>query len=596
MYKLVLLYLHAYIISICAIACRFSYQTRTTAQFGKLACRMFGPSIVVLILLCPVSKSFAPLTGKGPQDWTRYDEANRLFHDAVWQARPRPFSLHYRVKDSPPQEGKRRWKSSKSAEIVEHELSRALESLVAMSSSLDATNRLSSHPGSKTTTTTTNTKTSTLHLFPSIRECNSAIAKLGDDREFLRALRLFGKMRKAASLQTTPRISVQVPAPTLVTYSTLMSRFVKANKPLVALRLWKIMKSSDIQDPVVDVKACNILMNCYAKLADVKSAKRLLYDMETEQYQNHDNPHHPGDTYPLPNLITYNTFLTACQNAGDMDTAMEVFPRIASPDTLSYTALIATVGRRGSRTMGQHDPSPAFDLLDKMIESNVYANGKTFSALIDACGRCRRSDLALQGLRIMLRYKKERKISSLSDEVGAWTAAINACGRNERLDAAIQLFYTMPKFGIEPNIITCGSLVDSLLRAGRTAETLMILKFMKKNSLPVTEVMYTSLLQRAEKLAHLERGTHHRIRQAKWYQLDDDELDDTEAIGKENGKAIEIYTSLIESLSGEDNTSSSKSMLLMKVWLWVKQDAFSPQDSTSHRRSCCSKKWPALIS
>jgi pentatricopeptide repeat protein len=304
--------------------------------------------------------------------------------------------------------------------------------------------------------------------------------------------------------------------------------------------------------------------------------------------EDHDRNVEGGDAFPLPNLVTYNTLLTACQNAGDMDSAVDVFARISSPDTLSYTALIATVGRRASRTVGQYDPSIAFDLLDQMIESNVYANGKTFSALIDACGRCRRSDLALQGLRIMLRYKKNRQITSLTDEVGAWTAAISACGRNERLDAAIQLFYTMPKFGVEPNIITCGSLVDSLLRAGRTAETLMVLKFMKKNGLPVTEVMYTSLLQRAEKLAHLETGKpQHKVRQAKWYQLDDDQNessldDDEEAITmeKENGKAIEIYTSLIESLSGKDKKgSNSTSLLLMKVCLCCRQSTsvhFSP--------------------
>lgn len=470
----------------------------------------------------------------------RRPKANVSFQHTRGRGLDVPVGLRYRTRDVHHKPRRKRWQSSKSADVVEQELSRALESLKVWSSTA------AQQTGSR----------SVAYLFPTVRECNSALATLGDQREFLRALRLFGKMRKSASLQMKQGCSVQIPEPTLVTYSTLMSRFVKADKPLVALRLWKIMIDSNMKDSV-DVKACNILMNCYAKTADVPMAQKLLCDMESQR-QIKNSP------YPLPNLITYNTFLATCQNAGDIDTALEAVPRITDPDTRTYTALIATVGRRASKTFGKYDPSLAFELLDEMIKSGIHANGKTFSALIDACGRCRRSDLALQGLRIMVRYKKEDGIESLSDEVGAWTALISACGRNGRLETAIQLFYAMPKFGVNPNTITCGALVDSLLRAGRTAETLLVLKFMKKNRLPVTEVMYTSLLLRAEKLAHVEKGTSHRIRQAKWYQLQDEEYDG-DSMENENARAIEIYTGLIESLSDKDADSNCKSMLVMKV-------------------------------
>lgn len=100
-------------------------------------------------------------------------------------------------------------------------------------------------------------------LFPTVRECNAALAAFGDDGELLRALRLFGKMRKAVMLQQVIQrqtgLSWPVPTPTLVTYSTLMSRAVKASKPRVALRLWKI-KGSDLK---ADLKAANILMVRY---------------------------------------------------------------------------------------------------------------------------------------------------------------------------------------------------------------------------------------------------------------------------------------------------------------------------------------------
>lgn len=80
--------------------------------------------------------------------------------------------------------------------------------------------------------------------FPGIRDCNAALASFGDADDLLRALRLYFKMRKVAALsESHPPINWQpVPAPTLVTFSTLMSRAMYAGKPMVAIRIWNMMK------------------------------------------------------------------------------------------------------------------------------------------------------------------------------------------------------------------------------------------------------------------------------------------------------------------------------------------------------------------
>lgn len=236
-------------------------------------------------------------------------------------------------------------------------------------------------------------------LFPSVRECNAALAALGDAGELLRALRLFGKMRAAAALQKRLQLLTgmywPVPAPTLVTYSTLMSRAVKASKPAVALRLWKLMMTQQQQQQlhsgsdsmvnntnaiVPDVKAANILMNCYAKLADVKRAQSLLEEMKSGSG--------PDILSPLkPNLVTYNTLLDACRNSGELDVALKVKQDMCDsglkPDAWTYTSLISTVARKKSLSAGKNDPSLAFALLKDMREHGVRPNGITYSALID---------------------------------------------------------------------------------------------------------------------------------------------------------------------------------------------------------------------
>ena len=80
------------------------------------------------------------------------------------------------------------------------------------------------------------------------------------------------------------------------------------------------------------------------------------------------------------------------------------------PDARTFTSLISTVARRDTRTSGAKDPDLAFTFFDEMTNVyNIKPNGMTYCALIDVCGRCRRSDLALKGLRMMLREKAKRQ-------------------------------------------------------------------------------------------------------------------------------------------------------------------------------------------
>ena len=341
---------------------------------------------------------------------------------------------------------------------------------------------------------------------------------------------------------------------------------------------------------------------------------------------------------PAPNSITFNTFLSACHKAGDLEAAVAAVTRMRQlrlpRDAPTYTTLIATVARKRSSIAGLYDPTPAFAFLQEMMQddNHIKPNGMTYSALIDVCGRCRRSDLALQGLRLMLQQKRQEqeqqqqqqeeedddddvstrgrnsrhsstysknknnsssknnknnyhnsngKNYTLPGEVGAWTAAINACGKAGRLDTAIRLFYAMPNFGVTPNTITCGSITDSLLRAGRTAETLDILRYMKQTGIPPSEVMYTSLMSRAGKLVELERQRDTDRQQRRRPQPDrptnNNKNDDDGMVRNRNRpdshnhhhhksssestgstKAIEVYTALMDSLINTKGETTTK--------------------------------------
>ena len=256
------------------------------------------------------------------------------------------------------------------------------------------------------------------------------------------------------------------------------------------------------------------------------------------------------------------------------------------PDARTYTSLISTVARRSTRASGASDPDLAFSLLDDMINtSGIQPNGMTYCALIDVCGRCNRSDLALKGLRMMMRQKA--KIQStridvpgdkmhqvLANEVGAWTAAINACGKAGRIDTAIKLFHTMEKFGVKPNTITCGCLTDCLMKSQNEnylSETLKVLRYMKEENMVPSEVMYTSLIDRATILATMENERRGEL------VLPDfgdgmsrplNNFNSSHEDEKESTTALDVYTELILSLTTSKNRGSDESNApLVKVFL-----------------------------
>ena len=409
------------------------------------------------------------------------------------------------------------------------------------------------------------------------------------------------------------------PKPSLVTYSTLMSRAVSLGKPRVALRLWNLMKNqpnfhtnvisrnlrdvrvakldlqlleSDKDVIVPDSIFCNTLMNAYAKLGEHESARSILnamLDIGNDGFECHE-----GIPPTAVTVVTYNTLADACKTAGELGSALEVLELMTSyaevkgdksllPDARTFTILISTVARkkkndkeaRDLRSGGENDPDMAFALLNRMINEGIVPNGMTYCALIDVCSRCRRIDLALNGLRIMLAQKSKASLSTKEDvpiyhqqtlynEVGAWTAAINAAGKTGRTDTAIRLFRTMQKVNVKPNAVTCGCLSDCLLKATpiRMTETLEVLQYMEKEGLAPSPVMYTSLMGIALTLAEKENKSLLRKDGLELRVIDKFDKPSSGSVSDTTSEAILLYTELMRCLVHDGNDG-----MLLNVFL-----------------------------
>ena len=423
------------------------------------------------------------------------------------------------------------------------------------------------------------------------------------------------------------------PKPSLVTYSTLMSRAVSLGKPRVALRLWNLMRNQpnyytnvisqkqrdgkrwifskrvnpielqmlEREEGVIvpDVIFCNTLMNAYAKMGEHELARSILNAMlGTKNVKCHE-----GIPVTNPTVVSYNTLADACKIAGELGAALEVLELMSAhaevkgdtsinPDARTYTILISTVARKKLNEKersggehdpdmafyGEHDPDMAFALLNRMMNEGITPNGVTYCALIDVCSRCGRCDLALNGLRIMLKQKVATSLASpirnvpiyhqqnIAYEVGAWTAAINACGKTGRTDTAIRLFKTMQKVGVKPNAVTCGCLSDCLLKATpiRMAETLEVLQYMKREGLAPSPVMYTSLMGIALTLA--EKENHSVVRRDGLEVQVVDKFDPSESKDSKPDSIV-LYTELMRCLILDKNDKAGNDDILLQVFL-----------------------------
>jgi pentatricopeptide repeat protein len=180
------------------------------------------------------------------------------------------------------------------------------------------------------------------------------------------------------------------------------------------------------------------------------------------------------------------------------------------------------------------------------------------------------------GLRMMLREKiargrqqnrnsvnknieNQQKTKPLANEVGAWTAAIDACAKADRLDTATRLFYSMPKFDVKPNVYTCGALMDGLLKSNSENyldETLNVLKYMKEEGIAPSEVMYTSLITSASKIAKKENAERGEIVLRSFGDRVAAPDSNNSSEGLDRMKALDVYTELILSLTSHGTSTN----------------------------------------
>uniref|UniRef100_A0A803KNR1 Pentatricopeptide repeat-containing protein n=1 Tax=Chenopodium quinoa TaxID=63459 RepID=A0A803KNR1_CHEQI len=159
----------------------------------------------------------------------------------------------------------------------------------------------------------------------------------------------------------------------------------------------------------------------------------------------------------MPNVVIYNTLIDSLCKDNLLPQALRLFKELKvkgiSPNVVTYNTLI-----RGMLTLGQ--PKEAQEMLTEMLRNNITPTTETYNMLIDM-------------------YCKDGKVGEARDIFVTFTTLINGFIHSNQFHKAVHLLDKILKLGLQPTLVTYGSIFKGLCRSVDNADALKLLRNME---------------------------------------------------------------------------------------------------------------------
>ena len=219
-----------------------------------------------------------------------------------------------------------------------------------------------------------------------------------------------------------------------------------------------------------------------------------------------------GARKPLkgPDAVAYRLVISACARGGEWQEGIRVLKEMknatGSTDVVAYTAAI-----NGCEYAGEW--KHAFGLLEMMRREGVEPNEVTMASVIGACANaCAKAnketgderspfDKAMRLVRVL------GKDPTVPDpNIVVYNAAIRAAGEALDLDQAMALLRKAEEDGLEPTMVTYGSLMTVCERVGSLEGVNNVFKMMRKVEMPPNEIVFGAALSCLRKVGEGENA------------------------------------------------------------------------------------------
>lgn len=229
--------------------------------------------------------------------------------------------------------------------------------------------------------------------------------------------------------------------------------------------------------------------------------------------------HKVFDEMPQPNVITWNTIITACVHSRQLNEAVRLFSELnkseISLDAFSYTATLTAVGRLCLLKLGMSIHSQivkhGLDLVTCVVNCLIDMYGKcgaveeaanAFNNLVDkdliSCNSV--ISAAIRSQRIDLAFKYFNSMA-YPDTI-SYNVLINGLVQFGTMEDAIRLFKSIPS----TNTCSWNAIITGYVNRNRTQESLDFLKTMQKEGVEMDEYTFSSILSGIAQLSALTWG------------------------------------------------------------------------------------------
>ncbi|XWS42942.1 hypothetical protein CRYUN_Cryun16bG0057200 [Craigia yunnanensis] len=227
-----------------------------------------------------------------------------------------------------------------------------------------------------------------------------------------------------------------MPERNAVSWTTMISGYVKGEEPLVGLKLFKEMKSERKVDPSMDTVV--------AVLAGCANSGGFYFGVSLHGYVKKVNLNEK-------NVVLTNALMDMYSKCGYLDVAVKIFNEMVERDVLSWTIMITAYAFHGKGKQ-------ALQLISELLESRVAPNEVTFLSALSACSPER---LLVEGQRLL---RKMVQCYGFKPKIEHYGCVLDLLGRAGLLEEAKMLIEEMP---ILPDAVIWRSLLSACLIHGK---------------------------------------------------------------------------------------------------------------------------------
>ncbi|XP_024537803.1 putative pentatricopeptide repeat-containing protein At1g56570 [Selaginella moellendorffii] len=263
-------------------------------------------------------------------------------------------------------------------------------------------------------------------------------SEAGFSSELLVANTLIDMYVKCGYLRGAREVFHRIEHPDVVSWNTLLLGYVENGEIEQALRLFELMKSTNVAP---DARTFAAVLKACAIVPSLETGREVHREICRRGLES-------------KNEVLQSGLVDFYGKCGSMVDAEQLFYSIASTDLVTWTALIAGYSRQGDHS------GKVFEFFHKMVDEKVPASGPVLLCVLSACSHAGLVDIGTKFFREM------SSRFGVSPRIEHYHCVIDLLGRANRLDEALELIRGMP---FEPSSVTWKTLLGKNLDLARLA-------------------------------------------------------------------------------------------------------------------------------